>query len=164
VSKLLWAAQGLTHGEGLRSAPSAGALYPLFVYLLTGEVESLPTGIYKYRPEPHDLVSLTQGDRRKALSTSALNQEWIEDAAAVIAMTAVYERTTGKYGRRGRRYVHMEVGHAAQNVYLQATALGLGTVLVAAFDDDQVQKVLGIPSKERPLGLMPVGQVNPVRG
>ena len=92
-----------------------------------------------------------------ALARSALGQAWIADAAAVLVITAVYERTRSKYGSRTERYVHMEVGHAAQNVYLQAESLGLGTVMVGAFQDKQVKQLLNLSAREAPLALMPVG-------
>ncbi len=157
VGQLLWAAQGTTGRRGYRSAPSAGGLYPLEIYLVAGDIAGLSPGVYRYRPKEHDLVFVAGEDRRKPLASAALSQRWVRRAPAVLVITAVYERTTVKYGQRGRRYVHMEVGHAAQNVYLQATAQGLGTVMVGAFDDKEVQKVLSLPADHEPLGLMPVG-------
>lgn len=158
VAQLLWAAQGITGRRGLRAAPSAGALYPLELYIVTGDVAGLSPGVYRYRPEKHDLVLVASGDRRKPLASAALRQNWVRRAPAVLLITGVYKRTMAKYGQRGRRYVHMEVGHAAQNVYLKATARGLGTVMVGAFDDKQVQKVLSLPADHEPLGLMPIGR------
>jgi len=158
VSQLLWAAQGITDPRGFRTAPSAGGLYPLEVYLVAGEVENLDAGVYKYRSQEHELVKLLTGDKRQELCTAALEQDWVKKGAAVIVIMAVYARTTLKYGDRGIRYVHMEAGHAAQNVCLQATAFGLGTVTVGAFYDDQVREVLGAPENEEPLYVMPVGR------
>jgi SagB-type dehydrogenase family enzyme len=157
VSQLLWAAQGVTGRRGYRAAPSAGALYPLEIYVVAGDVAGLSPGVYRYRPDKHDLVLVADGDRRKPLASAALDQGWVRRAPAVLVIAGVYERTMAKYGERGRRYVHMEVGHAAQNVYLQATARGLGTVMVGAFDDDEVREVLGLPADHEPLGIMPVG-------
>jgi len=159
VSQLLWAAEGVTHPEGLRAAPSAGALYPLEVYLVAGEVEGLEPGVYRYLPRGHDLEPVVAGDRRSRLSKAALGQDCVRNAPAVIAFTAIYERTTKKYGERGIRYVHMDLGFAAENVYLQAVPLGLGTVMVGAFHDDQVREVLGASEEEHPLALLPVGRV-----
>jgi len=159
ISQLLWAAQGITHPGGYRTAPSAGALYPLEVYVVAGNVEGLQAGIYKYRPQGHELKKVAEGDVRAELCAAALDQECIEDGAAVLVFAAVYERTTGKYGERGVRYVHMEVGHAAQNVHLQAVSLGLGTVVVGAFDDGGVEKLLQMQDDERALCIMPVGRV-----
>lgn len=161
VSQLLWAAQGITHSSGYRTAPSAGALYPLDLYLTGGRVTNLPDGVYHYRPRDHMLVRRGNEDRRADLTAAALNQSWVRRGAVVIAIVGVYERTTQKYGDRGRRYTHIEVGHAAQNVYLQAEALDLGTVMVGAFDDQKVQSVLGLSDREQPLALLPVGRIQP---
>jgi SagB-type dehydrogenase family enzyme len=158
LGQLLWAAQGITGDGELKTAPSAGALYPLEVYAVVGNVKGLPEGVYRYRPQTHALESVMQADVRSRLAAAALNQAWIEKAPLVIAIAAVYDRTTKKYGDRGVRYVHMEVGHAAENVYLQAGALGLGTVMVGAFDDTRVRKTLNLPKEEQPLCLMPVGR------
>jgi SagB-type dehydrogenase family enzyme len=159
ISQLLWAAQGITHPDGYRTAPSAGALYPLEVYVVAGNVDGLQAGIYKYRPQGHELVKVAEGDVRGELCAAALDQECIEDGASVLVFAAVYERTTRKYGERGVRYVHMEVGHAAQNVYLQAVSLGLGAVVVGAFDDNEVERLLQMQDDERALCIMPVGRV-----
>lgn len=158
AGQLAWAAQGVTHPEGLRTAPSAGALYPLELFLVAGDVQGLEPGVYHYLPRRHALEQTGDGDRRKALGRAAYGQEWLADAPLVCVLTAVYERTAWKYGERAQRYVHMEVGHAGQNLFLQAEALGLGSVVVGAFDDDRVAAVLGLPSEVRPLSLMPVGK------
>jgi SagB-type dehydrogenase family enzyme len=157
LSRLLWAAQGLS-GEMGRTAPSAGATYPLEVYAVVGDVSGLSSGLYHYLPQEHSLTLLKSGDFRENLSAASLNQKWVSDAPASLVLTAVYERTTRQYGERGIRYVHMEAGHAAENVYLQAEALGLGTVSVGAFDDKAVSGVLGLPEGETPLYVMPVGK------
>ena len=158
VAQLLWAAQGITTSLGQRTAPSAGGLYPLEVYVVIGNVKNVPPGVYKYRPEPHELVKVVAGEQREAMAEAALSQSPVRDCAINIVFTAVYERTTVKYGDRGIRYVHMEAGHAAQNVYLQAAALDLGTVVIGAFYDDQVKRVLNLPKEEEPLYIMPVGR------
>ena len=157
IAQLLWAAQGVTSERGYRSAPSAGGLYPLELYVVAGNVDGLAPGVYRYRQTEHDLILVASGDHRRRLATAALNQSWVRRAPAVLVIASVYKRTTGKYGQRGRRYAHMEAGHAAQNIYLQATARGLGTVMVGAFDDSEVQRALGLPVDHEPLGLMPVG-------
>ncbi len=157
VAKLLWAAQGITSRDGFRTAPSAGALYPLELYVVVGEVDSLAAGVYRYRPEGHRLRHVADGDFRKPLAAAALNQGWVRRAPAVLMITGVYERSAEKYGQRARRYTNIEVGHAAQNVYLQAVALGLGTVIVGAFHETEVQELLGLPTEHVPLALMPVG-------
>lgn len=157
VAQLLWAAQGVTYRDGARTAPSAGALYPLDLYLVAGEVRDLAPGVYRYVPGRHQLEPVAAGDVRRGLGAAALAQECVAEGAAVFVFTAVERRTTRKYGPRGVRYVHIEVGHAAQNLALQATALGLGSVTVGAFDDDAVARLLDLPKGEAPLYLMPVG-------
>lgn len=158
VSQLLWAAQGVTAEWGGRTAPSAGALYPLETYLVVGNVESLSPGVYKYNPEGHELVKVRDGDVREQLAVATLGQTCVKEGTISIVIAAVYERTTGKYGERGVRYVHMEAGHAAQNIYLQATALDLGMVTVGAFHDDQVKDIVGLSGNESPLYVIPVGR------
>jgi SagB-type dehydrogenase family enzyme len=158
VSQLLWAAQGITHPLGFRTAPSAGALYPIEVYLVVGNVAELRPGVYRYDPRAHTLSAVAEGDNRAALSAAALGQTCVAEAATALVFCAVYRRTTVKYGERGVRYAHMEVGHAAQNVYLQAASLRLGTVVVGAFQDDRVRKVIGADIDEQPLCIMPIGR------
>jgi SagB-type dehydrogenase family enzyme len=153
VSQLLWAAQGITQKRrGFRTAPSAGATYPLNTYLVTAD------GVFLYEPQRHALRLKRKGDIRKALCDAALSQPSVRQAPASIVFTAVYERTTNRYGARGRQYVHMEAGHAAENVHLQAVALGLGSVPVGAFDDDDVARLLSLGRNERPLYIIPVGR------
>jgi SagB-type dehydrogenase family enzyme len=158
LGQLLWAAQGITHSEGLRTAPSAGALYPLELFLVVGHVKNADQGIYHYDPKGHRLRQVAHRDIRQPLAQAALSQSWVREAAAVLVFTAVVERTTVKYGQRGIRYVHMEVGHAAQNVFLQAEALGVATVVVGAFDEQAVIEVLDLPSNMQPFMLMPLGK------
>jgi SagB-type dehydrogenase family enzyme len=159
VSQILWAAQGVTDETGLRAAPSAGALYPLDLYLVVGEqgVEGLGEGVYHYLPQGHSLELSLQGDVRQTLARLSLDQTFIAEAPLSLLITAEYERTTWKYGERGVRYVHMEAGHAAQNVYLQAEALGLGTVTVGAFEDEKIAEALDLPASYKPLYVMPIG-------
>ena len=159
ISQLLWAAQGITDPEGKRTAPSAGALYPLEVLLVAGKEGVLSAGVYRYRPQGHDLACVAEGDQRTKLAAAALGQDWLADAPVTIVIAAIYERTARKYRQRAERYVHMEVGHVAQNVHLQAVALDLGTVVVGAFDDVEVKRVLSLAANEQPLCLMPVGKV-----
>lgn len=158
ISQLLWSAQGITNTkEGLRIAPSAGALYPLEVYVVAGKVENLETGIYKYKPQTYELIKIVEGDKRTELYNAALQQSSIQTAPANLVFTAIYERTSRKYRDRAERYVHIEIGHAAQNVCLQAVSLGLGTVTIGAFYDDKVKKAMHLPKNEEPLYIMPVG-------
>lgn len=159
IGQLLWAAQGVTAPGGLRTAPSAGALYPLELYLVAGNVRDLPPGIYHYRPQPHTLAPVLAGDRRAELSAAALQQSAIKEAPVSLVFSAVVARTIGKYGKRGVRYVYMDHGHAAQNVSLQAVALDLGTVVIGAFDDDALGRVMSLSSEEEPLSIMPVGRL-----
>jgi SagB-type dehydrogenase family enzyme len=158
ISQLLWSAQGITDEQGLRTAPSAGALYPLEVYLVVGTVENISPGVYRYRPHAHQLKRVSKGDKRSDLASAALDQEYVENGAVVLVFSGVENRTTGKYGRRGIRYIHMEAGHAAQNVFLQAESLGLGMVPVGAFDDKKVQRIMQMPEGEHPLYLIPIGK------
>ena len=155
VSQLLWAASGRNLYR--RTAASAGATYPLETYLAAGEVEGLEPGIYHYSSPRHSLEMTKERDARKRLSRAALGQETIEEAPISIIIVADYSRTTGHYGQRGNRYVHMEVGHVGQNVSLQAISLNLGTVMIGAFGDEEVKEVLGI--EEEPLYIIPVGKI-----
>ncbi len=157
AAQLLWSAQGITSPDGLRTAPSAGALYPLELHLVAGAVEGLPDGSYRYDPVHHSLTLTAEGDLRSALAHAALDQSWIIPAPAMVVIAAVPMRTTQKYGERGTRYVHIEVGHAGQNLLLQAVALGLHSVVVGAFRDHTVQRLLGLATDEHPLTILPVG-------
>jgi SagB-type dehydrogenase family enzyme len=156
ISQLLWAAQGVTEKWGGRTAPSAGALYPLEIYLVVGKVKELEPGLYHYDPEKHAVSQKKEGDLREKLTQASLGQDEILRAPATLVITAVYERTQKKYHQRGVQYVHMEVGSAGENIYLQAESLGLGTVFIGAFEDEEVKKALEI--SEEPLGIMPVGK------
>jgi SagB-type dehydrogenase family enzyme len=168
ISQLLWAAYGVTkpvpnlpqlHG-GLRTAPSAGALYPLELYVVAGNVTELAPGVYWYRPETHDLVLVAAGDKRPALFGAAASQTCVRDAPASLVYSAVFSRNTDKYGKRGReRYVCMDLGHSAENVYLQCGSLGLGTCAIGAFHDDSLKLVVGMTKTEEPLYIMPVGHL-----
>jgi SagB-type dehydrogenase family enzyme len=158
ISQLLWAAQGITDPEGLRAAPSAGALYPLEIHVVANNVSDLAPGVYKYTVKKHELLKVTVGDERHALGRAAAKQDCVLNGEAVIVFSAVFDRTTQKYGRRGVPYVYMEVGHAVENVCLQAVALDLGTVVVGSFDDAAVRKIVQTPGDQQPLALMPIGR------
>jgi SagB-type dehydrogenase family enzyme len=151
IQKLAWAAQGVTDPAGLRTAPSAGALYPLELYVATQR------GCFHYDPGQNALTEHLPGDLRPALFKEALEQEPVRDAPAVFIFTAVYERTSVKYGDRAERYVHLEVGHAAQNLLLEAVALNLGGVPIGAFNDSGVQRALALPEDHAPLYIIPIG-------
>ena len=151
ISQLLWAAQGITDSRGFRTAPSAGALYPLNIYITKND------GTFTYDPTRHELIRLSESDIRRPLYTAGLYQEAIADAPAVFIITAVFQRTTKKYGDRGIQYVYIEAGHAAQNLLLQATALGLGGVTIGAFIDEQVSDIMALSAEETPIYMIPVG-------
>ncbi len=158
-AQILWAAQGITDSRGgYRTAPSAGAMYPLEVYLVAGSIVDCPPGVYRYSPKAHSLNLQAEGDLRRDLVAAAGGQDSIGSAPASLVITAVFERTTGRYGERGVRYVHMDAGHAAENVYLQCVALGLGTVVMGAFRDSQVRQILQLPENEDPLYIVPFGK------
>ena len=159
VAQLLWAAQGINRpGTRFRTAPSAGATYPLEMYLAAGRVNGLQPGLYRYVPGDHTLVKTGDVDLRDEIALAALGQGQVREAPAVFIVAADYDRTARRYGDRGTRYVHMEVGHASQNICLQAITYGLGTVIVGAFDDDQLKSVLGLPANENPLIIIPAGK------
>ena len=160
VSQLLWAAQGITvrpDGRKGRTAPSAGALYPLEIFLTVRNVKGLDSGVYRFKPEEHQLEKIFTGDIQAELSVAALGQPWVAQAPINIVIAAVYERTTAKYGERGKRYVYIEVGHVGQNISLQAISLALGTVMVGAFDDEAVHRIVNLADNEVPLYIIPDG-------
>jgi SagB-type dehydrogenase family enzyme len=152
VGQLAWAAQGITEpGRGLRAAPSAGATYPLEMYVVKKE------GVFHYLPQGHKLEQLSDRDHRADLAQAAMGQGSVRGAPVSFVFAAVYQRTRARYGDRAERYVHMEAGHAAENIHLQAVALGLGSVPVGAFDDGEVAKALSLPADQAPIYIIPVG-------
>jgi SagB-type dehydrogenase family enzyme len=151
IGQLCWAAQGREAHSRYRTTPSAGATYPLELFIV------IPDGLFQYLPEKHSLEKLTDQDLRAELASAAWGQKFIADAPLTLVFTAQFSRTTGRYGQRGVRYVYMEAGHAAQNVHLQAEALGLGSVAVGAFDDASVSKVLPLPDNLEPLYMVVTG-------
>jgi SagB-type dehydrogenase family enzyme len=159
VSQLLWGTDGLSDPRGLRTAPSAGATYPLDLYLVVGEhgVTGLAPGAYHYQPAAHTLNLTHKGDLRAAVARACLNQSWMAEAPAMVVFAAEYRRCITRYGERGIRYTHMEVGHAGQNLFLQAEALGLAAGIVGAFQDRALQETLNLPASHEPLLVMPVG-------
>ena len=169
LSQILWSAQGITGTRGFRAAPSAGATYPLEIFVVVGKQgviaskakqapEELQAGIYHYESASHSLSLHKPADLRLDLARATLNQEFIIDAPVDIVICALYHRTSYRYGRRGERYVHIEVGHAGENIHLQAVALGLATVEVGAFHDEEVRTVLGVDEQIKPLYIMPIGK------
>ena len=158
VGQLCWAAQGITSSRGFRTAPSAGALYPLEIIVVSGRIDGLDAGVYRYQPDQHELIFMYAGDVRTELSRAALSQQSVQLTPVNLVICAVYERTHIKYRDRAVRYVHMEAGHASQNIYLQAVSLGLKTVAIGAFQDDRVADVLHLEEAVEPLYIMPVGR------
>ena len=160
LSQLLWSAQGITGTGGRRAAPSAGATYPLEVFIVIGEhgIESLAAGVYHYDVGNHSLSLHLSGDFRQKLADTALGQSFIANCPIDMVVCALHRRTAYRYGRRGERYVHMEVGHVGQNVSLQAVVLGLATVMVGAFEDEEVVKVLKLEEQIKPLYIISVGK------
>jgi SagB-type dehydrogenase family enzyme len=163
ISQLLWAAQGITgkiYGTLLRTAPSAGALYPFEIYIFVNNVENLKSGLYHFSVRDHSIVLIKEGDFRDKLLRASLEQEMVKDAAAVFVLSAIFDRIRSKYGERGYRYVYMEAGHISQNIYLQATSMGLGTVVIGAFVDDKINNLIGIDGrKEAVIAIQPVGKL-----
>lgn len=162
VATLLWATCGKKYDASTgatRTSPSAGATYPLELYLVAGEgsVDKLKAGIYHYLIEEHALELVIQTDKRKELANACLGQSFILEAPVSLVITAKFSRTTGRYGQRGERYVYMEAGHASQNTYLAATNLGLATVEVGAFGDERVKEALGLDDDCVPLSVLPIG-------
>ena len=177
IAQIMWAAQGITEKienppsywtekfekyewkGGLRTAPSAGVLYPLDIYVVACTVKDLSEGVYKYIPQDHSLVRIIKGDKRDELSKLS-KQDFVRQAAAIVVITGVYERTSIKYGDRAKRFVHIEVGHVGQNISLQSVSLGIGTVVVGAFVAKDLQKALNLPENEIPFVIMPLGRID----
>ena len=162
LSQILWATQGITDTAWkCRTVPSAGETYPLEIFIVCGRngIEEIDDGIYHYNIDSHSLTLHYKGDVRLELARAGLVQYSIYEAPVAVVICALYERTLRRYGTtRGERYVHMEVGHAGQNIYLQAIALGLATVAIGAFRDEQVREVLRLDKQYKPLYIMPVGR------
>lgn len=156
IAHLLWAAQGISGPGGHRTAPSAGALYPLEIYAVQ------PSGVFHYQPgssrSEASLSRVREGDRRAELAAAALGQDAVSHASLDIVITAVLARTRAKYGDRAERFALLEAGHVAQNVLLEATALGLGSVPVGAFGDDAVARAIGASPDESVLYVVAVGE------
>lgn len=160
LSQILWAANGITDPRRfLRAAPSAGALYPMDLYVVAGHdgVRNLEAGVYHHQPKDHTMSAVVTGDRREAVARASLSQMWMARAPVSIVITAEYSRVTGKYGNRGVRYALIEAGHVGQNIYLQAEAMALRVGIVGAFDDSRLIEVMNLPPSHEPLSIMPVG-------
>jgi SagB-type dehydrogenase family enzyme len=159
LSQLLWSGQGVTNERGFRTAPSAGATFPLDLYVVINNVNGLAKGLYQYLHNSHELRMLNKTIDVESLSRACLGQRMITDAGAVIIFGAIFERTTARYGDRGERYVHNEVGHASQNIHLMAASLNLGTVVIGAYRDNEVEELLTLGEEVKVLYLMPIGKI-----
>jgi SagB-type dehydrogenase family enzyme len=159
VSQLLWGTDGVSDPRGLRTAASAGATYPLEIYLVVGErgIDKLAPGVYRYLPPKHALESTSKGEVRAAVARDSLHQSWMAEAPVMVVIAAEFRRCTARYGERGIMYTHIEAGHAGANLFLQAEALGLGAGIVGAFDNRNLAQTLKLPSNHEPLLVMPVG-------
>lgn len=163
LSQLLWSAQGVTAAHSarkLRTAPSAGACYPIETYVAAGAVHELKAGLWRYVPENHALELVGVDDIRGRLADKAHRQSFVAKTPVVVCLTLTLERTAGRYGERAFRYACMDAGHLAENLALAATGLGYGTCMVGAFDDRGIAEVLGLDPNddhEVPLYLVPVG-------
>ena len=141
-SQLLWAGVGRNHRK--YTAPSAGGLNPVSLYVLTNDVDTMPKGLYKYDPVTHALDVLKEDDFRDSFYRAVLSQEAVRNAAANFVLAASFVETVERYGERGRRYVYMTAGAVAQNIALQATALRLGSVVMGAFKDRTMKRLLDL--------------------
>lgn len=160
IGQLAWSAQGITdHTRGFRTAPSAGATFPLELYFLIAGTDDIAEGAYRYLPDDHVLEQVIEGDLRQNLQSVALGQESITEAPVVLVITGVLSRIEPRYRDRAMRYMYMEAGHVAQNVYLQSVPLEIGTVVIGAFSDDGVSDVLQLDDEEHPLYIMPLGKM-----
>ncbi|HUT02999.1 MAG TPA: SagB/ThcOx family dehydrogenase [bacterium] len=160
LSQILWSAQGITDVKGFkRAAPSAGATFPIEVYFACGEksVKGLRAGLWRYVPAGHSITRVAPQDARASLARHSLGQMWAAEAPVTVAIVCDYSRTTGRYGKRGVRYVHFEAGSVAENIFLESQALGLSVGIIGAFDDKAISADLKLPKNLELLLLMPVG-------
>jgi SagB-type dehydrogenase family enzyme len=158
ISQLVWAGQGLTGPKGLRTAPSAGGIYPVRMYLASGNVADLAKGLYLYHPQENQLSCHREGDYRDRLITATFNHDWMKNSPAILILAADPEMMIKKYGDAAKRYIDMETGHVAQNIHLQAVSLKLGTVVVVAFNEQKLKSIFALPDSEQLIYLMPVGK------
>ncbi|UCC59029.1 MAG: SagB/ThcOx family dehydrogenase [Candidatus Bathyarchaeum sp.] len=151
LSYLLWASTGVQRKENgyeFRTAPSAGALYPIETYVIVNRVSGLEKALYHYSIKSHLLEELERGDFSTRIARAALGQEMFQGAAAIFVWTAIFDRSKWKYRQRAYRYVYLDAGHIAQNLALSATSLGLGSCQVGAFYDDEVNNIVGVDGAE----------------
>ncbi|RPH92575.1 SagB/ThcOx family dehydrogenase [candidate division KSB1 bacterium] len=158
LTQLLWSCQGITSAEGFRTTPSAGAVYPLEIYAVVERVDDLPAGVYHYLPgrKEHRIESVKRGHFGKRIFELSTKQDFIKDAAVNIILATVTSRMEKQYGEAALRYVLMEMGHAAQNIHIQAEALGLGSVAVGYLNEKTVQELMGIEAE--PLYMVSAGK------
>ena len=148
---LLWASTGIQrieHGYEFRTAPSAGALYPIETYVAVNNVEDVEKGIYHYNIKNHSLEQIKTGDFGNKLAHAALNQKICADASVVFIWTAVFMRSKWKYAQRAYRYAYLDAGHIAQNLALAATSITCGSCQIGAFFDDEINSIVGIDGTE----------------
>lgn len=161
LSYLLWASTGVQrkeHGYEFRTAPSAGALYPIETYLVINNVESIKQGVYHYNIKHHYLEELRTGDFRSEITTAALNQHMCSTASVVFIWTALFNRSKCKYGQRSYRYIYLDAGHIAENLALAATNLNLGSCHIAALFDEDINNIIEVDgTKESTIYLTVVG-------
>jgi SagB-type dehydrogenase family enzyme len=144
ASMLLWAGGGITDEHGFRTAPSAGALYPIDIYLVPNRVENASCGVYRYMPDEHELVLVKEGEFSEGFYNASYGQKHIRDAALLIVMVSTPERTTSKYGEIGKAYILIEAGHIAQNILLEGTSLGIKTTPVGGFEREKADDIIGL--------------------
>lgn len=159
LGQLLWAGYGITEGAPWhrRTAPSAGAVFPLDIYVVAGNVEDLLPGVYHYTPLNHSLEQIEEGDLREDIANVCFEQEWMATAPAMVVVTAEFERASSKYEERGVAYAFIEAGHVGQNLYLQAESLGMGICEVGAFKEEELMDMLELPYEHKPLYIAPFG-------
>jgi len=159
LSYLLWASTGVQRAEGdheFRTAPSAGALYPIETYIIANEVRDLEPGLYHYDIRNHELEQIGTGNLRGQVAAAALGQAMCAAAPAVFVWTAVFARSTWKYGQRAYRYIYLDAGHIAENLALAAVSLDLGTCQIGALFDNEVNSLLGVDGVEESVVYMSV--------
>ena len=152
IGQLLWAGQGITDDDGHRTAPSAGARYPLELYAVTA------TELMHYLPAGHRVEQRADTTILGALPEAAFDQEFVGNAPLVVVIAADPARTEQEYGAMAGDLVQREAGHAAQNILLQATALGLVAVPVGGFDPATVEGLLALPPDQAVQYLIPIGR------
>ena len=151
LSFLLWASTGIQrkqHGYEFRTAPSAGALYPIETYVLVNNVEGLDKGLYHYNIAAHALEELKLADFAENIARAALDQEMCMEAPATFVWTAIFERSKWKYKQRAYRYIYLDAGHIAQNLALAATSIGLGSCQIGSIFDEEVNEMVGVDGEQ----------------